>query len=402
MVTVTYHSGSNALMIAEQDFILLLRRLNRANTPQTVINLIRNLADYDSENDPIATQVKAAIAKYSGEMHVMGNGDIFLVLPPMENAETQRLRGTAMAMVFPHGSSTEAQDKAAVVYRLPQEYMPLRERANTYVELARAVEVMGPVRQAEEALQAEDVRGPLTAWSLSQVEKLLDSIDIKRYVRTQPVYKQVARGVWEKSFIDFYISISDLQRERFPRLVLNTPERLFLDLCCTLDRKLFQELSYTTDNWKGKRISINMAAETVLSSVFAQFCHVLPKDRRPNVGFDIHKSDLFLNFTTTRNAISVLKEENFLVGIDGITPSSLPYINFDRFTVDYYKVKVTREKLEELKEPLAMRALEALDRGKIIFNQCDSEEALRFGQNLGVTQYQGWLIDDVANTIAHG
>ncbi|HVY13400.1 MAG TPA: EAL domain-containing protein, partial [Alphaproteobacteria bacterium] len=163
----------------------------------------------------------------------------------------------------------------------------------------------------------------------------------------------------------------------------------------------FQELSYQADNWREKRISLNMAAETVLSSVFAQFCHVLPKNRRSQVAFDIHRSDLFLNFTTTRNAISVLKQEGFLVGIDGITPSALPYINFERFNVDYYKISSTREKLPELKEPLAMEELKKLDRAKIIFNHCDSEEALRFGEELGVSHYQGWLIDDVANAIIH-
>jgi hypothetical protein len=390
-------------MIAEQDFILHIRRMHRLNIPGTVINLVRNLPDYvriAEGDDNLTTKLKALSGNIPGDMHVMSNGDAFLVLPALAPAEAEKLKSFLADIIAPSGSPEE-RAKTTVSYTLPGEYPALREQANTYVELARSVEVMGPVRQAEEALNAEDVRGPLTAWSLSQVEQLLGVIDIKRYVHTQPGYRQKAQGVWERRYIDFYVSISDLQRERFPRLVLNTPARLFLELCCTLDRKLFQELSYQADNWKDKNISVNMAAETVLSSVFAQFCHVLPKDRRPNVSFDIHRSDLFLNFSTTLNAMSVLKEEGFRVGIDGVTPSSLPYIHFERFEVDYYKVNIGHDRLEEYKKKPVLQALEALDRDKIIFNHCDSEEALRLGQSLGVSTYQGWLIDDVANAIVH-
>lgn len=389
-------------MLAEQDFILRIRRMYRLSQPGVIVNFIRKLPDYgqsESDADAPAEQLKEIATQFPADLFLMSNGDIFAILPEADANRAGHFINTAQSLLFPNGAPDGEQ--SIVTYNFPADYTPLRERANVYVELVRAIEVMGPMRQAEEALQAEDVRGPLTAWSLAQVEKLLTTIDIKRYVRTQPVYQQVARGVWERRFIDFFVSVIDLQRERFPRLVLDTPARLFLDLCCTLDRKLFQELSYQADNWKDRRITINMAAETVLSSVFAQFCHVLPKDRRPSVGFDIHRSDLFLNFTATRNAMTVLKEEGFMVGIDGIAPSALPYINFNLFNVDYYKISVPHERLHELKDRANTQALAALDRNKIIFNRCDSEEALRIGQSLGVTHYQGWLIDDVANAIAH-
>jgi hypothetical protein len=388
-------------MTAEQDFILRIRRMHRLNTPGVVINMVRNMKDYGqsaSEADTKALALEEAAKTIAADLQVMNNGDIFVTMPSGDEKQANLFRQAAGQILFP-GLGLKEQEEAMVSYKMPQEYTALRERANVYVELVRAVEVMGPMKSAEEALAADEVRGPLTAWSLSQVEQLLSTIDIKRYVHTQPIYQQVARGVWEKKLIDFYISISELQRERFPRLVLNTPERLFLELCTTLDRKFFQELSYQADTWKDKRLSINMAAETVLSSIFAQFCHVLPKDRRGQVSFDIHRSDLFLNFTTTRNAISILKSEGFGVGIDGITPSTLPYINFSLLNVDYYKVVVSREKFPELREGLALQALRKLDSSKVIFYQCDSEEALRFGQEMGITHYQGWLIDDVANAV---
>lgn len=402
-MSYTYDAASEAennRMVAAQDFIITIRRLHRINAPRTVINVIRNIPDYSAgqtEQTTAERELFKIAERVSGSAHMMGNGDVLLILPRVEGGGLRVLLDNINALVGT--GNKEEIEKSILSFQLPGDYTRLRERANVYAEMAKA-DVMGPAQQAELALQAEDVRGPLTAYSLSQVEKLLENIDIKRYVRTQPVYIKGISGAWEKAFIDFYISLADLKRERFPRLNLATPERLFLELCYTLDRKLLLELASQIDLWKDKKISLNLSAETVLSSAFAQFCHVLPKNLRGQVAFEIHRSDIFLNFSTTRNAIEVLKLEGFNVGIDGITPSTLPYINFALFNVDYFKINITREKWPELKDTVAMKALEALPREKIVFSQCDHDESLQAGQKLGVRFYQGWLIDDMVHALA--
>jgi ABC-type transporter Mla MlaB component len=383
-------------MIAEQDFILRIRRLNRLAQSQTAINIIRALPDYsEADGNAHETAIREQVKKIGGDVHVMANGDLFLLFPLLNNEQRDSLKTGIVDILAVETDS----DKTIIFYDLPADYMPLRERANVYVELANASEHLGPAQRATRALAADDVRGALTAWSLSQVETLLETIDIKRYVRTQPVYSQEDRGVWEKRFIDFYVSVGDLKRERFPRLNLETPQRLFLELCCSLDRKLLLELASHTQQWENKHISLNLSVETVLSAAFAQFCHVLPNHRRNQVNFEIHRSEVFLNFTTTRNALNVLKDEGFMVGIDGITPSVLPYIDFKNLNADYFKINVTREKWPEMQNADVLKALQNIPADKIIFSHCDHDAALQQGQKLGVRYYQGWLIDDVANAI---
>lgn len=385
-------------MIAEQDFILLIRRFNRLNSAHTIVNVRRKLVDYDVvSSDTVETAIKTIVKKSSGEVYAMANGDLFLVMALHNAAQLADLKAALYAAM---DITTESdQDKAITFYELPKDYTALRQRANVYVELANASEHMGAIQTATLALQAHDVQGPLTAWSLNQVEVLLDKIDIKRYVRTQPVYMQDDRGVWEKKQIDFFVSVADLKRERFPRLILDTPERLFLELCSSLDRKLLLELGSFTQQWENKNISLNLSVETALSSVFAQFCQVVSKPARSKVNFEIHRSELFLNYTTTLNALNVLKEEGYKVGIDGITASVLPYINFKGMNVDFYKINVSKDKWSGMNTPAVLDALKTLPSEKIIFSHCDHDEALQFGQKLGVKCYQGWLIDDVANAI---
>lgn len=386
-------------MIAEQDFILAIRRFNRLNSPQVMINVIRELADYSTQDsDAVETAIRHIIKKHSGEAYTMGNGDLFLVFGLLGAQQLQSLKHELFMMAF-EGKSEAESDKYIVSYELPKDYTLLRERANAYVELANATEHLGAMQSANRALQSEHVFGPLNAWSLSKVEALLENIDIKRYIRTQPVYMQGDRGLWEKKYIDFFVSVTDLKRERFPRLILETPERLFLELCCSLDRKLLLEFASHTEQWENKHIGLNLSVETVLSAAFAQFCHVLPKQARSKVNFEIHRSELFLNYTKTCNALTVLREEGFNVGIDGITATVLPTIKFSAMNVDYYKINVTREKWQGMTSPDVLAALQTLPPEKLIFSHCDHEEALQFGQKLGVRQYQGWLIDDVANAI---
>lgn len=397
---IKFFEKPTPFMIAEQDFVLRLRRINRLNLPQTVVGLTRGLTDYtpeDAQSDPVPAALTDLAARLSGEVFIMGNGDVFIILPALEHGQVDHLQSSLSGMMEEQAKA--AGDKTVTVYILPRDYTVLREKSNAYIELARSSEVMGKAQQAERALQAEDVRGPLTAWSLSQVEKLLETIDIRRYVRTQPVYTRAGGTAWEKSFIDFFVSVTDLKRERFRHLNLEAPERLFLELCCTLDRILLLELAGQIDSWADKKISLNLSAETVLGAAFAQFCHVLPNMRRANVRFEIHRSDLFLNFTTTRNAMEVMRKEGFQVGIDGITPSVLPFINFSRIDADFYKVNVTREKWPEMQDSQVLQSLTALPSEKIIFSHCDHEEALKRGIALGVMSYQGWLIDDLASVV---
>ncbi len=386
-------------MIAEQDFILAIRRFNRLKSKHTVVNLIRELSDYsEQDSDAIEAAIRQVIKQSHGEAFAMGNGDLFLVFSILDAQGLSNATHELSGLLFPDTPVADA-DKSIISYELPKDYTALRERANAYVEMAHTTEHLGAVQSATRALQADHVFGPLTAWSLSQVEALLDNIDIKRYIRTQPIYTQGERGLWEKKSIDFYVSVTDLKRERFPRLILETPQRLFLELCYSLDRKLLMEFASNPEQWNNKRIGLNLSVETVLSSTFAQFCRVLPKHARGNVNFEIHRSELFLNFTTTSNAMKVLREEGFNIGIDGITASVLPYINFNGMDVDYYKIDVTRDKWHGMTNPDVIDAIQRLCADKIIFSHCDHEAGLQLGQKLGVRNYQGWLIDDVANAL---
>jgi hypothetical protein len=62
--------------------------------------------------------------------------------------------------------------------------------------------------------------------------------------------------------------------------------------------------------------------------------------------------------------------------------------------VDFIKINVSKDRTDQLIDPKIRKALAQLPPNKLIFFRCDSEKALNTGLDLGVSLFQGWLIDD--------
>ena len=390
-------------MIHEQDFIMTVRRLNRLTAVHWVMNVVFDQLLATAPDAKLKEQLQKDLGDFchaqGGSFHLTTNGDGFVVFPFKSEATAAQTAANIIQVILPHADEASASELAKTLpaFRMPADYMDLRERVNVYLDAARGAETIGhPLLQPDKALQHEAVRGPLTAWSLSQLEKLIATLDISTYVRTQPAYERQANGKWQSYFEEFHIGVSDLRRERFPRLDFAAPERLFMEFSRTLDRRLLQQLTANTDHWRGKRISINLSVETVLSQAFAQFCVAVPQAARKLVGFEINRADLFMDFTTTQNVMSVLRDGGFFVIIDGLEPEILPYLNVHRFNADYYKISVGKDQITSLNTKECQEALAKLPPSSLIFHHCDSEAALSAGKSLGVTKFQGWLIDDLA------
>ena len=390
--------GADARLVNEQDLVMQLRRLNRVNEARVVANILLSALPKVQANEQlkekIAVRLNDLVRKMDGTLSLMGNGDAFLLLPPTTNV--QALPDVVMRECLMEASpEPDAVADTILTYSLPADYLRVRERADHYITLARNA-VPGGIGQVELALQSEIVRGPLSAYSLHQIKKLLAAIDLRRYVRTQNIYEKTGGGwrVWQE---EGYVSLRNLQVERFPRVNVATPERLFLDLCATLDAALLNELSQRPDVWRGRCLSLNLNAETILGAPFAQFCHVLPRESRHEISFEIHRADLFQNFETTLGAIELLRREGFGVALDGLTPNVLPYLAVTRFAVDYYKVSAEKDSLNHLRDFEVQRALTLLPPEKLVLYHCENETALQLGQGLGVTRYQGWYIDDLVS-----
>lgn len=394
-------------LVREQDFILNIRRLHRLGTPTLVINIPLTAIEPGHGNrgplEEAQERLQAFAKKSNGTYAEMSNGDVFLAW--QENEATHVLPDWIMSVVLPGGVTPDDVEKFRLVYHLPGGYAELRGRANHYIDLSREASASAETSDgsASQLLQTESARGPLTAWGADQIEKLLKDIDLHRYLRTQAVCEYcggsspeaLAKGEWNLAFMEIFMGINDLRQAHFPKMDIVPSEHLFLELCQTIDQRLLVELAERPDIITGHVISLNLSVTSISGAAFARFAHAVPRERHGAVLCELNCADLWQDFTMTLGVMESLRHEGFRVVIDGVTPEMLNYVNLTLFDADFIKINVSKDRVPALQSARARSALAVMPREKLIFYRCDSEQAFSAGLELGVTRFQGWLIDDL-------
>jgi EAL domain-containing protein (putative c-di-GMP-specific phosphodiesterase class I) len=389
-------------LVREQDFTMRVRRLNRLGTPHLIINLvltgIHGLSRSRTALEAAQQRLQEFAKITNGTYAEMSNGDVFLVWE--ESKDTHVLPARLLAALVPEDQANEEATKCVILFHLPEGYIPLRERINYYVGIARAAALVGQ-GEPSKALKSEAARGPLTAWSVDQIEKLLNEIELRRYVRTQSIHEYRPDGSWQPMWEEYFVSFEDLKREQFPKLDLVAPEHLFLALCRALDQTLLAELTEHFETIAKRRVFFNLAVSSVTSAVFARFCRGVPKDQRSLIGFELHRGDLLQDFSLTLSSMMTLHRENFKVALDGITPDMVNYLNLGAFEADFVKIDVSKDRADQLQDPAIRDTLTRIPKEKLIFFHCDNDRALAAGLSMGISKFQGWLIDDAIHTPDH-
>ena len=380
-------------LVREQDFILRLRRMHRLGTPHFIVNIHISAVAASVHDRTVMEGIERALTTLVTASHgvamEMSNGDLFLVWDHVSAGQSVLPRLTAL---MPEGKTDYVQ-----TYTLPADYMVARERANTYVEMVQN-HTLPP--ESIQALHGDAARGPLTAWSLDQIGKLLGDISLSDYTRIQPIYRRNERGLWLAEREEHFIGFDDLRRDHFPKLDLVASQHLFLALCETLDQRLLLSLYKNHVPFAGQAITLNLSIATVIDSAFARFVVTMPQDQRAQIGFELQRGDLLQDFAQTLDAIKLLKQEGFTVILDGITPDLTPYLDLTAFGADFIKINVARDRTEQLTHPPIRQALARIPVESLIFFRCDSDAAITAGEELGVTLFQGWRIDERVRDMA--
>ena len=204
-------------LVLEQDFIMRVRRLNRTGSPYLIVNLVLTAIDNLGRSAKALEAAHQRLQEFTkitnGIFAEMSNGDVFILWE--ESKDTHAFPAHLLTALAPDDNNATDASKFMLVYHLPEGYTPIRERINHYVEISRAAAIIGHGEPGE-LLKTEAAEGPLTAWSVDQLQKLINEIDLRRYVRTQSIYEYQADGKWQPISEEYYVSFDDLKREKFP------------------------------------------------------------------------------------------------------------------------------------------------------------------------------------------
>ncbi len=276
----------------------------------------------------------------------------------------------------------------------------MRQAATTGIQARKTLPELIAARELQ---RNNPERGtPLTPTELGRAEEALARVDLSSFTRRQPVCAFVEDGKPEIVFTEVFVSIADLRETLMPRTDLTINPWLFQRFTQTLDRRVMAQIARREDRTLLRDgFSINVNVSTVLSEEFLSFDDDFAPSTQ-DVVLEMRLEDMFADPASFAFARDFVTERGYRICVDGLTLATFPFADTNRLGVSYAKLSWSQEMAayggtqvgQSLKEMIRERK-----KGRTILARCDSEAAVKVGQQLGITLFQGRYIDALARNI---
>jgi len=287
----------------------------------------------------------------------------------------------------PENFGTINQNRFVMVFNLMEHYRVAAERVAKYA--ADAQKANDPEAQQQKQLRPlspEDLENVLHAFKRFGADKFL-----KAFMRDQTVVRNIA-GKPEAWMHEYFISMDSLRKPLFIDVEMRASGPLFNEFTRVLDQivlRAFKQFEPTP-----LPFSINVNVVTVFTAAFADFMDQTPKDILSRMTFEFRQADIVEHFDEFEVARGMIEAMGGSIGVDKIFPQTLGLVDLDYVGAKYAKVLWRADEEGVLRE-----------RGKTfkymsdcgvqpILIRVDNAKALTVGAELGVSTFQGFLIDD--------
>jgi hypothetical protein len=239
---------------------------------------------------------------------------------------------------------------------------------------------------------------PLDPPNLAAIEEAIAQADLSTIVRRQPICAVVRDRKPEPVYHEIYTSIGSLCETLMPGVDIQANPWLFQDLTQHLDRRMIAYLAQDSGTTKGEPFSVNLNVSTLLSPEFLDFDAALNKGVRGGIVIELQLFDVYADLSNFQFARDFLHERGYKFCLDATTHMSLPLVDREQLGFDLVKLLWS----DDLNDQLAgargkgfRMAAEKMGPERLILARCDSELALEVGDSLGITLYQGYLLDEM-------
>ena len=251
---------------------------------------------------------------------------------------------------------------------------------------------------ARQRLKEKQKKGePLTPSVLAKVEESLSRADLSNLVRRQFICRVDGKMVPEQLFSELFISIQDLRETILPGVNLVSNRWLFQHLTETLDRRVLSMLMKTDAVSISGDISFNINIRTLLSDQFQIFDDNLSAARRGAIVIELQKEDIFSDLSSYLFAREFVQTKGYRLCLDGLTMETLQVIDRERLGADLAKI-VWHPNLADAGDEVQAVIKKLIDRDgpeKWSLCRCDNREAIDFGRNVGIDQFQGRFVENL-------
>jgi hypothetical protein len=389
-----------------QEYLLLdyMQRLGRNIDGRMAVHIhLSRLRPQNRQDHHIriaAATFEGMVQNYEGQIFTLSNCDLFFICKDaaIEDIDAAIMKVRYLFSEDPLSQGDDEEDLARFCtwYNVTTQHEDLldlvkqmhreRERKNRLAVTQDRSDVR--TRSGKKALDPEQ---------LGKLESFLIRADLSNLMRRQPVCAITPTNPNPQPvFRELYISIADLQQTVLPEFDLASNLWLFQHLTQTLDSRMLSMLIRNDDTSIASSFSINLNVQTILSPPFLNFDSSLKAVARGTVVIELQAIDIFGEMGAYMFARDFMRERGYRICLDGLNHLTLQFIDRDRLGLDLLKLIWTPDMADDVTGTRATELKEHVDRcgrARIILSRCDSDEAVRFGQSLGITMYQGRYVD---------
>jgi hypothetical protein len=238
---------------------------------------------------------------------------------------------------------------------------------------------------------------------IEQIERAIEHADLANILRRQEVCAIVPGMRPAPMFHELYFSMHYLAQTLLPGHNITSDDFLFRHLTRALDRRMLALMMQRELFQMLRKAALNLNVRTVLSAEFMEFDRVTNIKDRGSLAIELPALDLMNDPNEYLFARDFLKERGYKIIIDCVKHLNLPLIDRGWLGFDFVKITWTPSLYDDAggqRSEVLKSAVTRIGRDRVILCRVDSEDALKAGEALGITLYQGRLIDGLGGTRA--
>lgn len=317
-----------------------------------------------------------------------GCGAAVLVCPPARLGELARaLAGFAALFGPPPATILARPDADAGALAVGYDWA----RPDEAALLAGAV--------APPAVTAAPARA-LAAGDLARLADALARLPIAGLLRRQTALELAPAAQPRPLLCETYVSIAALTERVAPGVDLAARPALFRFLTRILDDQVLGALAAAPPAGAAP-LSLNLNLPSLGSDAFKAFAAAWQAPARPII--EIQLAEILGAPQAFSHRRDALRRLGYGVLIDGIDAAALAMIAIERLAPDLVKLTwapPAPPPAAAATAAAAARRIQALGADRVILARTENEEALRWGLSQGITRFQGFFIDRLAQALA--
>jgi len=390
-------SGSNQPSMQEQALLHHVKRLERAGGSHRAVQVhLSKLITFQRLPEcfeVVRVMLAREAKKFDASLFALFNSDIFVVLPGDALARMDEVldRVGHVLGIDPFFASDGAAQEFCTRFDFASQFGALTDRIEQLIQARSEKDHL-----ARSARKADSEGKPLDLSNLALLEKTIAQADLSGMTSRQAICEVGDDGRPVPLFYELFTSIGTLRQMLMPDQNLFSDRWLFQYLTAKLDQRMLVWLTRNDDATLRHSFSMNINIASVLSPRFLEFDARLDKTRRNTIVIELQKMDVFADVTRYLFAREFLLDRGYRICLDGLTSTSLPFIERQKLGFDLIKLHWTpqlRQQMEGKDGEKLRDAVQGANPRRIILMRCESDDAIELGREHGISLFQGYFLD---------